>query len=189
MKRGLFLFIIIIILAGCVSTGKKEETPPVVKEEEPEEIGEVIYSSGFETGELEAWSPKGTVMMEVTDACVHSGEYSLIATQRNETWHAPELVITDMIQDNWKYTAVVWVYIPEENPAAKIKLTVQTNAGGKMNWIEIAKPVNTPPGQWTEIRGKYAHSGSFDTVSLYIECLDATADFYVDDIEIFGLGS
>jgi hypothetical protein len=91
-----------------------------------------------------------------------------------------------MIRDNWLYNVSVWVLIPEGGQPSKIKLTVQTDAGGKTNWIEIAHPVSVTPGEWKEIKGKYQHTGTFDTVSLYVECLGNTQDFYIDDIKITG---
>jgi endo-1,4-beta-xylanase len=189
---GLLFFIAIICLAGCITPGDTGSSGSMEKatEEKPDEE---IYSFGFESGDLGDWVVKGDVILEVTNEVANSGDYSMSVSGRSQTWHAPEIFITPMLQENWLYTVSVWVYIPEADGAqpGKIKLTVQTDSGGNANWIEIANPVAVPPGKWKEIKGKYKYAGGVDTVSCYIEGLDPTLEFYVDDITITGhaLGS
>jgi endo-1,4-beta-xylanase len=148
----------------------------------------VIYSTSFENGTGTEWKPKGGVQLSSSTDVAHTGTTSLKVSNRSETWFAPEMDITKLTETLGTYQISGWVSVPTGSTISAVKLTVETHAGESTNWIQIANPVPVEPGKWVQVVGKYVRQSGLDKASVYVEPLEKTGDYYIDDMEIDYLG-
>ena len=114
----------------------------------------------------------------------HSGVMSLYVSGRSQQWHAPQIDVTDLLTEETNYYFSAWVFIPEDSSKSSAKFTIECLVNGETRWNQIAAPVKITPGEWTLIEGKYSYKFTDEYPLFYIENLDSTAEFYVDDVEI-----
>ncbi len=146
--------------------------------------GKAIYTTDFEDGQGD-WAPYGgSPTIEISTDVAHSGKQSLKTSDRQQTWNAPALDIYGMTFKPGAYAVTCWVLVPKDSPVSAVKMTVETMSGGNKNWVQIAKPVETPAGQWVELTGTFNKQKGLDSAKLYIEPLDPEGTFYIDDVTI-----
>ena len=179
MNRSIIvLAVLALALTGCTSTqsaAKAEPAQPAAAKE---------YSFGFEDGTKGDWKARGPMKMEVTDKQAHGGKYSLSTTNRGDTWMDPELDLLPYVTAGNQYEVNAWVQIPADAAPASIKMTVEVVVDGNKNWTQIANPVEATPGQWVELYGVFNCPEGLSKAGLYVEPLDPTVDFYLDDVKV-----
>ncbi len=172
------IFAAAALLLGCMSTGSGNMNAA------GSAAGKVLYTTSFESG-IGDWAPYGgTPTVEVSTDYAHTGTHSLMTSNREQTWNAPALNILKLTAAPGSYTVSAWVLVPKDSQISAVKLTVQTESGGNKNWLQIANPVETIPGQWVEVTGTYNSQSGQDAAILYVEPLEPQGTFYIDDVTI-----
>lgn len=114
----------------------------------------------------------------------HSGKYSLQITNRSQSWHAPIAPVYGL-QDNTRYHLRLFVRLMEGQPPSDVKLTLKRITNGQATYDSITQ-TTAVDFQWTEVSGYYSapNVSQSEVVSLYLECLDATASYYIDTLTV-----
>ena len=180
MNRSIIMLLVFALAAlGCTSTQPAAKAEPAKAA-----IAGKAYMFGFEAGTAGDWKPRGPMKREITDKQAHTGKYSLLTTNRADTWQDPALDLLPYLKTGDAYDVTCWVQIPANSPEASVKLTVEVVVDGVKNWMQIANPVIGTPGQWVQISGVFNCPKGLSKAGLYVEPLDPIVPFYLDDIEV-----
>ena len=114
---------------------------------------------------------------------MHGGLRSLKISGRTAAWNGPSQALTGLVNGQ-TYTVRVWVRSQTGTPVAKatIKLTV----GPTSTYLILAQAAVNPSG-WTLLTGKgiASWSGTLTSASFYVETAAGTANFYIDDAQLY----
>jgi len=173
-KIFLMLFATAILFAAC---GAEPELPP-----EPEYIP-APYTLSFEEG-LDGFEPRGNVTITRTNAQSHTGDYSLLVTERTSDWNGATLALPDALPFT-EYEFIVWVMPTAASGTVTFQLSMEFNGATDPFWRNFDGAnarAEARHGEWTMLRGVYTFP-HFETVSVYIETRGAaTAEFYLDNV-------
>src|SRR5690606_7713860 len=125
--------------------------------------------------------------LTVTDETNHTegGKYALKVEGRSDTWHGPSLRVEKYIDLGYEYKISVWVKMIEPSTA---ELTLSTQVGSDQ-YINLAKQIVTS-GEWVQLEGRYRYTNAGgEYITIYIESNNATASFYIDDVEFVPTGA
>lgn len=157
-------------------------------EYEAEEFAQPAPKSNFvsngdlEEG-LEPWTYQGGKITR-TRQHAHSGEYSLLTSERTQGWHAPVMVVKGL-EDHTLYRFSIFVRLTDEFPTATVQLTLRQVIDGKLVFTALANEKVTNSG-WTEVAGSYSAT-NFNIsgqTSVYLECGNPVASYYVDTLTV-----
>ncbi len=131
----------------------------------------------------EHWAHQGGVVSH-TSVQAHSGKYSLLITNRSQAWHAPIAPVYGL-QDNTRYHLRLFVRLMEGQPPSDVKLTLKRMTNGQATYDSITQ-TTAVDFQWTEVSGYFSAPNitQSEVVNLYLECLDATASYYIDTLTV-----
>ena len=142
----------------------------------------------FEDGTVMGFDVRGTseekangtgVLTVVTDEA-NSGQHSLLITERKSSWNGPAFNVESYITTDTLCDISIWV-LPKTPETATFTLSTQIGMGATARYINLeAKTVSTVNG-WTELKGQYNY-GVAEFITVYVECNNATAEYYVDDL-------
>lgn len=144
-----------------------------------------IRNGDVENG-LEHWAHQGGVISR-TSVQAHSGQFSLLISGRKQAWNAPVAPVYGL-QDNTRYQFRIYVRLTEGTPPADVQLTLKRVTGGQATFEPIIR-ATAVDSQWTEVSGYYSAPDikRSEVVSVYLECLDPTANYYVDTLTVQAL--
>ncbi|MBQ4040443.1 MAG: carbohydrate binding domain-containing protein, partial [Oscillospiraceae bacterium] len=180
----------------------------VISEPEPEpELGdEIIVNGGLEAANEGEWIVHTTSCdaadveipkIEITDADAHTGDYSVLTTDRMAVGVGPQQDLSGKLIPGATYDISAWVkYTNEESPATKGFAITFKHSG--TTWQGVASGTATK-GEWSQIKASYTvpKDADVDDVFVFIETTPWTSnsnaknnrdqhlfDFYADDISI-----
>lgn len=141
-----------------------------------------ISNGDVEEG-LEPWTHQGGKITR-SRQYAHSGEYSLLISERKLEWHAPMMTVSGL-QDNKLYHFSIFARLVEGFPADTAQLTLKQMIDGKPIFTAIANSRVSNSG-WTEIAGSISASNFSISgqVSVYLECGNPIASYYVDSLTV-----
>ena len=140
-----------------------------------------IYSSGFEDGDVSAFTGRGGVeTITATDSQAYSGSYSMCVSDRAKNWNGPQFLLDDKCEAGVQYTVSAAAKTEWYN---SIKLSMEyTDASGERHYSNLQ--AQTSNGDWATFSNvKFSFSEDVSKVYLYFECND-TATMYIDDFEV-----
>lgn len=159
--------------------------PSLAKTVYADEENVLLFGTDFEDGDINAWASfggGGALYLDETNG--HSGEKSLKATERSEPYNGPSMSLDSIFSVNQSYDLSVWVY-HETGGEKNISWTVRyVDSFGLPNYTGISADVKS--GEWTQIAGTIEIPDDAVSFLSYFECSNATADFNIDDVEIYG---
>ncbi|NHC15696.1 endo-1,4-beta-xylanase [Motilibacter deserti] len=156
-------------------------TPPAASAAPP-----TLASTSFETG-TDGWGPRGSAQVATSEALARTGAQSLQVTGRTANWNGPAFNALGLLQPNVTYTIGAYVRLKPGAGSERVSLTVQRDHGGTSSYDSVASQVAVTDSAWTYVGGAYTFSNSDNTgITAYFESLNATLEFYVDDVAILG---
>jgi hypothetical protein len=180
MKNCIVLIAIITVtLLGC---GRRPEESSSDNNSAP--VSKVLYTNGFENGSAGEWKPRGGAKIEVATNVAHTGKNSLRISNRSLIWSAPEKDITDLTATPGSYRISCWVYIPKGSEVSSLQLTTEAITPDAKSWAQIDQPISVAQENWVKVSGVLNRKSGLDKLTVYVEPLNKTGDFYVDDVEI-----
>ncbi len=149
-------------------------------------LSNLIINGGIESG-IQPWRTQGGALPTQSSEQSHSGDYSLLITQRSANWHGPVMDLPPLSEGR-TYQASVWVRLAPGTPATQLNLTRKsTLAGGPEEYNQLGSAQVTDAA-WVELAGAFTYlaDGPLQEHFLYIESTEAgaAASFYVDDLEL-----
>lgn len=180
MKKFLFSFVVTAaMLVSFLIPSMNQET--VCAEDE-----NIIFSSDFDDGNINDWTPFGGGGKLSLDTSVsHSGENSMKITDRFESYHGPSLTADTLFTPEKTYEFSAWVYQKSESMKTFQWTLRYVDSLGTSQFMQIAI-TDAVPEVWTEITGSVTIPEDSISCLIYFECANATTNFYLDDITITG---
>ena len=133
---------------------------------------------GFDVRGTEAERARGTGVLTVVTEEAHSGEHSLLITDRQQNWNGPALDVTPYIVPGAACEISVWVKLKTPESAA-CTLSTQIDEDGSSDYPNL-KSNTISSSEWTEMTATYTY-GIADRITVYVECSTTEAEFYIDD--------
>ncbi len=146
--------------------------------------GNLLDNPGFELGNTSGWTNWGCGL-RVTSDQVHSGNYSILAYNRTQSWHGPVQSILGAVANGQTYTISGWIRLQNAS-SDDIGLTLKQTDSGGSQYISI----NWSTGyndRWIQLSGEFMLNitGSLSSLDIYFEGPAAGANFYLDDAQMF----
>ncbi len=141
-----------------------------------------IRNGSVEDG-LDPWSHQGGVISRSSERA-HTGEYSILITNRTEGWHAPTLDVNGL-QNNITYRFSIFVYVEGGQQPADMKLTLKRITDGQTSYTTLATQT-VESGAWVEVAGPFvaANASRSRAVTVYLESSDPEMSYYVDTLTV-----
>ncbi|MFB0524364.1 MAG: carbohydrate binding domain-containing protein [Phycisphaerae bacterium] len=143
----------------------------------------LLTNPGFEYGNTEGWTAWGCDL-SATREQVHTGNYSVRASNRSQSWQGPLQSMLGKMEPGKTYRITGWVRLQNASED-RIGMTVnQTDSNGtQYNGIHWSTGYND---RWIELQGTFTLNvtGSLTALNLYFEGPAPGVNFYLDDAEI-----
>ena len=151
--------------------------------------GEPIYSDDFEGDVIKGWSSLGGVAeiaLDATDG--HESSSSLKITGREISWHGPSVILDSYFENEETYRITGWVKVdPNVKEETVINCTLRFSDSVNVDSYLGVATIVAAPGEWTYFDGTVETPEDLSSTLLYFECQqNATVDFSIDDIKIYG---
>jgi len=144
----------------------------------------ILVNPGFENG-TEGWAGRVCTIATVTSP-VHSGSYSAKASGRTATWQGIKQSVWGKMVEGKPYRISGWVRLANA-PSAAVSLSFeqQDDAGTAYHNIATATATDT---DWVQLSGEFTlHlTGTASVLDVYFEGPPPGAEFYVDDVSVYG---
>lgn len=141
-----------------------------------------VVNSTFEEDDTTNWWGSGSAHIAKVTTGAQVGVSCLAVTGRTEGYMGPQTDLTGKIQNGKTYTNSVWVKF-NGTGTKTFKVTLDSEIDGAQKYETMASK-EVEANTWTQITGTFTPSGVVTKAKPYIECDDATADFYIDDFKI-----
>lgn len=175
MKRHL---VFMLVLALCLATAVV-----FAAEEQYEAI--IDFSLGYEQG----WGPMGSASRYIAAEEFRSAPFSLGIIGRSQVWEGTIFRISDILTEGGVYSFSLWINTMDAKEGATVWLTcVKEDKAGQPHYERFAEPVPAKNGEWVELVVKdWTFSlERLNFISIYPECDDVEASYYIDDFKITG---
>lgn len=149
-----------------------------------------VVNSTFESDDTTSWWGTGSAQIQKVTTGAQAGASCLEVTGRTAGYMGPQTDLTGKIEGGKTYTTSVWVkFNGTDGETKKFKVTLDSMIDGTQGYNQMTEQVDVPANTWTQITGTLALSGTVTKAKPYVECDDATTDFYIDDFNITTQGS
>lgn len=154
---------------------------------------DTIYSTDFENEEVCWYAFGDTNVVELTDEYSNSGEFSLKASKRTNSWMGPAIDITNYLEYGSSFTVSFMAFQIESEMNVNIGATAKIyRVGGSADgeYLNVASQ-SVPPGEWTQVKGNVNIPDDVERVELYIETpasgnqANSNINFYIDDFSLY----
>lgn len=167
-------------------------TPEVSKEPvvSPDPEASLIYRNMFEDGNLNGFQENGG-RIEISNSVSHGGINSLLCTDRANIGDGAEMNISDMVITGRVCQFSAWV-MQDSGQEERISMGLSyKDADGKAQYMSLVYGAPDgqacPSGEWVHLSGVYEMPANSTELMLTITSpTSATADLYIDDVEIYG---
>lgn len=158
------------------------DDPPVIVPIEPDENGYFFHTT-FEDG-IDNWSGRGDATITIDSSVSNKGEKSASITTRADSWNgiARSLGINPFAPgSSFSFSAMAMYQTGAATET--FKLTLQyTGSDGEDHYDEVAS-IEAVSGQWVQLANTSFEIPTGATgLILYVETVDSTIDFYVDEL-------
>lgn len=145
----------------------------------------ILVNPGFENG-TEGWAGRNCAIEAVTSV-VHSGSGCVKATGRTANWQGVRQSVLDKMVNGKTYRISGWVRL-ENAASATVILSVDQQDDSGTNYHNVASTTATD-SNWTLLSGNFTVdvNGTLSFLDVYFEGPPADVNFYVDDVNVFGL--
>ncbi len=150
---------------------------------------DTLYSTDFENEEVCWYAFGNTNSVELSDEHSNSGEFSLKASNRTNSWMGPGLDITEYFEYGPEYTVSFMAFQTASDASVQISATakVYRESGGE-DYLNVLSDQTVPPGEWTQVKGILTLPADLTRAEIYIETpnnLSGNIDFYIDDFVLY----
>lgn len=145
----------------------------------------VLIESSFESGEG-GWTGRGSASVSVSKSSFNSASSSLSVTKRTEAWNGATITLGTDFSSGSTYSFEAYVRFDSGKSEEAFKLSLQYSDGTTTKYADIAK-ASVKKGEWTKLSNeKYTLPAGASDMQFYIETVEGTIDFLVDDVKVSG---
>ncbi len=146
--------------------------------------GNLVGNSGFEEGATAPWFGFGGALIEVTTAQAFAGQFSLIATNRTQSFEGPAVDLVGVVTGGETYSVGAQVRVSGSN-SAPVSATVQTVCADGSEEFSGTASVTATDSQWTALSGEITLPSCDATAQrLYFQGADAGVDILIDEVQV-----
>ncbi|MEJ5309790.1 MAG: endo-1,4-beta-xylanase [Anaerolineae bacterium] len=140
----------------------------------------------FEDNTTQGWYARGGtgIAIAVVTDTVHTGEYALQVTGRTGGWNGPALNVLNLLQVGATYQFTGCIRLAEGLGPFRTNFALQYTIGSSSTYPWVGSDSNTTSTAWSCMTGSFKYTTQADALTLYAECSDANASFYIDDVTI-----
>ncbi len=153
---------------------------PPIEPVEPDENG-YFFNSTFEDG-IDSWQGRGEASAEQTGSFSCSGLKSLAVTGRTDSWNGAAIALDPIVfvpGNTYGFTADA---MQNTEASEDFKLTLQCTVDGEDQYISVAEATGAK-GEWVQLaNNSFTIPEGASNLILYVETVDSTTDFYIDDV-------
>ncbi|WP_128659062.1 endo-1,4-beta-xylanase, partial [Paenibacillus sp. 598K] len=145
---------------------------------------QLVYD--FEDGTTMGWGPRGGEDVTYTEEAARSGNGSIKAWNRTESWNGPSLNVKPLLEPDTTYLISAYVKLAEA-PAedSTIRMSMENKAAGTETTLySQLTTTSTRSTDWIELSAPFSYTGAMDVLSLYVESSNAADVIYLDDVTI-----
>lgn len=145
----------------------------------------VLTNPGFENG-IQGWADR-SCKIEAVNSPVHSGKGAAKVSGRYDTWQGIRQTMTDKMVPGKTYKISAWVKL-DNAKTATVTVSFEQRDDSGTKYPNVAS-VTATDSNWTFISGNFTLdvNGALGGLDVYFEGPPAGVNFYVDDVNIFGL--
>lgn len=141
---------------------------------------DVIYSTGFEDGEILFTGRGGVEVIEASTEQAYSGSYSMCVSGREKSWNGPQFLLDDLCEPGVEYTVSAWA---KSEWYSTLNLSMEyTDSEGTRHYSNLQSYSGDGWFEYSEV--KFSFTSDVTNVYLYFESSDATCKIYVDDFTV-----
>ncbi|WP_168801676.1 endo-1,4-beta-xylanase [Glycomyces buryatensis] len=144
----------------------------------PASADELLLTTDFSSGTAEGWTGRGAATVSVTP------EEQLLIEGRTASWNGAAIDITSHIEVGVRYQITVRLRLPEGNPAADLRVTVQRDVGGASSYDSVVWNTAVDDAAWIELTGTYSISAPADQLQFYVESASSLTPILLDDFAL-----
>lgn len=144
----------------------------------------LLDNPGFEDG-AGPWFCFGCTLTR-SDAQARSGDWSILAENRTQTFHGPVQGLADQVEIDRSYRLSAWVWLPAGDPQPfGITVALQDEDDTDPSFRRVVTR-EVSAGAWTELSGVFTVEASspLTRLDVYVEGAAAGLDFYADDLAV-----
>lgn len=140
----------------------------------------IIYSTGFEDGEILFTGRGGVEVIEASAEQVHDGSYAMCVSGREKSWNGPQFRVDELCEAGVEYTVSAWA---KTEWYSTVSLSMEyTDTEGTRHYSQLQSNSGDSWFEYSEI--KFSFTADMTNVYLYFESSDATCKLYVDEFTI-----
>ena len=142
--------------------------------------------SGFDVRGTESERERGTGVLTASTEVAHSGDYSLLITERRQAWNGTAFNLLPYAEPNVTYEFTFWVHARTPDTSEFI-LSTQIGQGSGASYPNLLKRDISLEDGWVEMTTDYTYSeNDINTghITVYIENSLAEAEFFIDDFSV-----
>jgi glucuronoarabinoxylan endo-1,4-beta-xylanase len=146
----------------------------------------LLTNPGFESGNTSGWKTWGCNLRAVQNP-VHSGDYSVLAYNRTQSWQGPVHSLVGTMEDGKTYTISAWAKL-DNAASARVAVTFMQMDGRGVRYINVGSSI-VSDGRWTQVAGEFTLNvvGTLEDIDVYFEGPAPGINFYLDDAELIEL--
>jgi endo-1,4-beta-xylanase len=142
-------------------------------------------ATDFETNTPEGWTSRtGVEAVSVTSVDQHSGNNSLLTTNRTSTFRGPAIDVTNIMFNGSRYRISLWAKLAPGEPATQLRVSLERRLGTVTSFHTVIGNTMVTADQWVNLRTVFDLSLVNQTLTLYVESNTALSPFYLDDFRI-----
>ncbi len=146
-------------------------------------VENLLINPDFESGNTTGWTDWGCDLTAVQDQ-VKTGSYSLLTSNRNQTWQGPVQSLLGVVEDGKEYRISGWLRLQNAS-SDSIGLTIKQTGSNGTQYHSIIWSTGYND-QWIQLSGDFTlnTTGNLSALDIYFEGPAAGVNFYLDDAEV-----
>ncbi|HLK90715.1 MAG TPA: endo-1,4-beta-xylanase, partial [Polyangia bacterium] len=143
-------------------------------------------ASTFEDQTTDGWKSRtGGETVAVTNADAHGGSFSLLTTNRTQTFQGPAFDVTNVMFNGSSYHIEIWAKLAPGSPDTQLRVSLDRKLGSTVETFTTLVPNTTvTAGAWVELQANFTDTLANTQQTLYVESASGTPSFYIDDFNI-----
>ena len=176
--RSSYLIDDVTVALAEFSEELEDEAPGI----DPVSTSPYILNGSAEDG-MNFWSHQGG-MISHSKMQAHTGEHSILISNRSASWNAPLMPVTGL-KDDAAYRFSLFARLVSGMKPSEVQLTLKTVIDGQATYLPLGSAVATDDG-WVEVSGEFRSFNvtKASAVSVYLESTNPTASYYVDSLSV-----
>ena len=143
-------------------------------------------SSTFESQTTEGWKSRtGVETVAVTNADAHGGSFSLLTTNRAQTFQGPAFDVTNVMFNGSTYHVELWAKLAPGSSDTQLRVSLDRKLGSSIEtFATVVGNTTVTAGAWVELSANFTDALADTQLTLYVESASGTPSFYIDDFNI-----